>query len=113
VKSFFVASGCQSVQRKALFQALHDARDGQGDEPSESLTKRIDAIEDAIIASDDPCGECAPTRSSETFYEFYWEAYGDTPEDIGYGYNPRDASFLCAIQKRFVELYPGLGRSEP
>lgn len=94
--------------KEALCHALHDARDGQTDEPTEEQAKRLDAIEDAIIASDDPYGECAPTRTSEAFCEFWIEVFGDSPEDQGMDYNPRDAGWLCAIQQRFAECYQAL-----
>lgn len=96
------------LAKEALCQALHDARDEHGDEPPEEQAKRIDAIEDAIMASDDPRGECAPTRSSEAFYEFWVDVFGTSPEDEGFDYNPRDAGWLCAIQQRFAECYQAL-----
>lgn len=99
--------------KEALCQALHDARDERCAEASDEEVARLDVIEDAIIASDDPCGECAPTRSSEAFYEFWNETFGDSPENQGMDYSPRDAGWLCAIQQRFVECYQALQYTEP
>lgn len=44
----------------------------------------------------------------DSSYEFgqWWDnTFSDGPEDIGYGYDPSDAGWLCAIQQRFRESY--------
>jgi len=94
--------------KEALFRALHDARDELGDEPTEEHANRVDAIEHAIMASDDPRGECAPTRTGEAFYEFWTDTFGDSPEEQGFDYSLRTAGWLCAIQQRFAECYQAL-----
>lgn len=101
--------------KEALYEALRDTMDTdvQSEGANEDAKVRLDLIEDAIAASDDPCGESAPTRSSEAFHEFWNETFGDSPENEGMDYNPRDAGWLCAIQQRFVECYQALQYTEP
>lgn len=77
-------------------------------EPRKTQT-RIEALTEAIDdVGDEPNGEPAVTRSHEAFHEFWIEVFGDSPEDQGFDYNPRDAGWLCAIQQRFVECYRDL-----
>lgn len=42
---------------------------------------------------------------AEEFFEAYWGCFRDSPDGCGYGYNPADAGWLCAIQQRFAALY--------
>lgn len=56
------------------------------------LALAIECSEDALT------DECSDVRNSEAFYSTWVDIFGEPPEDEGYGYNPRDASWLCAIQ---------------
>ena len=78
------------------------------DKPSKARA-RISALREAIDSvCDEPTGESNVTRHHEAFYEFYVGVFGDSPEDEGFDYNPRDAGWLCAIQQRFAECYQAL-----
>lgn len=66
------------------------------------IQKLTEAIEEI---GGDPSDACAPTRSAEAFCDLWVDIYGDTPEDIGFGYAPRDAALLVAIQEAFARLY--------
>jgi len=44
--------------------------------------------------------------SQKELYEWYKDTYGTYDDPVGFGYNLRDAGILCAIQRRFSELYP-------
>jgi hypothetical protein len=96
--------------KDTLYEALRETMDTdvESEGADEDANRRLDLIEDAIIASDDPRGECAPTRTSEAFYEFWTNTFGDAPENEGMDYNPRDAGWLCAIQQRFAKCYRSL-----
>jgi hypothetical protein len=48
----------------------------------------------------------ADELDAKSFYDQWWEVFGDTPDGAGYGYNPSDAGWLCAIQEKFAELFP-------
>jgi hypothetical protein len=41
---------------------------------------------------------------ARAFCDLYYDTFKDTPE-CGYGYNPADAGWLCAIQQQFAALY--------
>lgn len=85
--------------------------DGTIDEDAQDRFTLLDhALADA---EDDPRGEDAPTRSSEAFYEMWCEAFGDGPEDLGWDYPPSEAALLCAIQRKFVELWTVLEQKDP
>lgn len=51
--------------------------------------------------SDDPFGV------DTAFYEWYFDTFGDADEigSIGWGYDPDAVAVLCAIQRRFRELW--------
>ena len=91
----------------ALEQEEQDATDPT--EPSSVATARATALKEAIDdIGDDPMGESTLTRHHEAFYEFWIDVFGNSPEDEGFDYNPRDAGWLCAIQQRFAECYQTL-----
>ena len=97
----------------ALQSLLDDARkDSEAnaevvhERATERAFKRLAAIEEAIAASEgEPDGERATTRSAETFHEWYQDTFEDPPESTGFGYQPREAALLCAIQETFARLY--------
>lgn len=41
----------------------------------------------------------------EFFYDWFTSTFQDSPDDIGYGYDPHEADLLVEIQKRFAALY--------
>lgn len=77
-------------------------------EPAKART-RIEVLKEAIDdIGDEATGEASVVRSHEAFYEFWIDVFGNSPEDEGMDYNPRDAGWLCAIQQRFAECYQAL-----
>jgi hypothetical protein len=75
----------------------------------ERAHRRLHAVEEAIAESEgEPDGESAITRSSEAFGEWEYEVFHDTSEAPGFGYEPREAALLCAIQKTFARLYAAM-----
>lgn len=91
----------------ALRQALQDERDAFVDADRaevERITKRVEALEEAIEeAGEDASGDVV--AESTPFYEAWTDIYDDSPEDQGYGYDPKDAALLVAIQETFARLY--------
>jgi len=76
--------------------------------PAQART-RIEVLKEAIDdIGDELTSELSVARTSEAFYEFWIDVFGDSPEDQGFDYNPRDAGWLCAIQQRFAECYQAL-----
>jgi hypothetical protein len=67
-----------------------DSKYGVSKEEARSAWDAIEGMRDEM----DPRG----------FYDLYYDTFKDTPE-CGYGYNPGDAGWLCAIQQRFAALY--------
>jgi hypothetical protein len=94
---------------RALRYALQEEIDSSERDDSDIRAARIDKLNYELDGiGDAPTGESAITRSHEAFYEFWVEVFGDSPEDQGFDYNPRDAGWLCAIQQRFCECYQAL-----
>ncbi|MGV3707582.1 MAG: hypothetical protein ACO1Q7_01995 [Gemmatimonas sp.] len=68
--------------------------------------RRFDSIskKNAREAWDDLLLEDRESISADRAYEIFTDA-GMQDFEIGHGYRPHDAEFLCAIQQRFAELY--------
>jgi len=99
---------------RALRYALQEEIDSSDRDDSDVRATRIEALTEAIDdIGDEPTGESSVARTSEAFYEFWNETFGDSPENQGMDYNPRDAGWLCAIQQRFAECYSALQYREP
>ena len=97
------------IARAALKGRLEEEQRDEDDEDLDkddraAATTRIEAIGEALDAAADP-GGADPTRSAEAFHELWTELYDDGPEDTGFGYGPRSAALLVAIQETFARLY--------
>lgn len=79
---------------------LADPNQARTDDPAQIAALQAE-VRDAIGRGDH--GD-DPTRSHEAFWDWLRD-YGVDPEDEGFGYDPKVAGWLCAIQQRFVELY--------
>ena len=95
------------IARAALKDRLEEEQKDAADENLDSLDraaaktraeKLAEAMEDFGESTD-------PTRSAEAFHELWSDVYDDTPEDTGFGYDPRSAALLVAIQETFARLY--------
>jgi hypothetical protein len=94
---------------RALQYSLQEEIDSSDRDDSDVRAARIETLGYAIdCIGDEPSGEQSVARNSEAFYEFWADTFGDSPEDQGMDYNPRDAGWLCAIQQRFAECYQAL-----
>ncbi len=73
--------------------------------------KRLEQLDEAIeSAGSDDFDDV--TRTSETYWEFYSDVFGDYPEDDGIAYDTDDAATLVAIQWRFAECYQAMIAAE-
>lgn len=62
--------------------------------------------EDRAVEARKKINRYADELSAERAYDLYYEIFKAHRDDpLGYGYNPGDAGWLCAIQQRFSQLY--------
>ena len=94
--------------RERLVEEQQEAADDEGNNAKAraELRERVEKLEEAVEhVEEDGDSIDDPTRSAEAFHDLWVDVYHDGPEGMGYGYDPRSAALLVAIQETFSRLY--------
>lgn len=103
LRQVWVPEDARAAIKDRLAEEQRDAADEDLDaDERETARERAEKLAEAVEYAEEFND---PARSSEAFHELWEEVYDDTPEDLGFGYDPRSAALLVAIQETFARLY--------
>lgn len=100
---------CEKFLREGYYpeHAMRWMRGALEDAEANASVRKIAVLKGALESPE------LVTNSHESFYEWLRDVYRTDPEDEGFGYDPKVAGALAAVQQTFARLYGEMQQARP